>query len=128
MPINQKNKANHHSNQIEQANKNYYILYRAVGAEEFSSIIRTNQFSILEYGLHVKHFGLNYQETLCFANKDFNIDVVAIFEVEVIEKVLLEIADFTHVDPYIFRSGTVEIKFNDLSKFNNAIIRITHKS
>jgi len=103
-------------------------LYRAVGADEFSSIIRTKRFSVLEHGLHVKHFGLNFDETLEFANKDFNVDVVAIFEIEVYYNVLITFADFTHVDPYIFISGTVEISEDNLEMFNNSILKITHKS
>jgi len=103
------------------------FLYRAVGVDEFSSIIRTKEFTVLEHGLHVKYFGLDFDDTLCFADKDFNIDVVAIFEIEVIEEELKKIGDFTHVDPYIFKRGTVEIRADHLTSFNNAILRITHK-
>jgi len=108
--------------------KNVTYLYRAVGADEYSSIISTKRFAVLEHGLHVKHFGLNYEETLAFAEKDFNIDVAAIFEIAVDEGTLKGIGDFTHVDPFIFRSGTVEIRADRLTEFNNAIQEITHKS
>ena len=107
---------------------NVAVLYRAVGVEEYSSIIRTRQFTVLEHGLQVKHFGLNYDETLCFANKDINIEIVAIFEIEVIMETLRKIGVFTHVDPYIFRSGTVDIRADCLNEFNNAILKIFHMS
>ena len=103
-------------------------LYRAVGADEFSSIIKTQQFSVLENGLHVKYFGLSYKDTMDFATKDLNVDVVAIFEVTIDERSLREIGDFTHVDPYIFKNGTVEIRSENLNVFNNEIIYIIHKS
>ena len=102
-------------------------IYRAVGADEYSAIIRTNQFAVLDSGLHVKHFGLNYEETLDFANKDLNVDVVAVFEVSISQEALKIVGDFTHVDPYIFKSGTVEIRADRLTEFNNAILSITHK-
>jgi len=112
----------------EPPNNNKTSLFRAVGADEFSTVIITKQFSVLENGLQVKHFGLDYSETLCFADKDFNIDAVAILEVEINSASLAKIGDFTHVDAYIFRSGTVEIRSDRLTEFNNAILKITHKS
>ena len=106
---------------------NEVCLYRAVGADEYSAIIRTNRFAVLDNGLHVKHFGLSYEETLDFANKDINIDVVAVFEVIIGKEALKIVGDFTHVDPYIFKSGTVEISADHLAGFNNAVLSITHK-
>ena len=103
-------------------------LYRAVGVDEFSSIIRTKQFTVLENGLHIKCFGMDLAETLDFANKDFNVDVVAVFEVTISEDILNRIGDFTHVDPYIFKSGTVEIRVENLDEFNREMLSVIHKS
>ena len=103
-------------------------LYRAVGVDEFSSIIRTKQFTVLENGLHIKCFGMDIAETLDFANRDFNIDVVAIFEVTINESTLKRIGDFTHVDPYIFKSGTVEIRVENLAEFNREMLSVKQKS
>lgn len=128
MPKEKEKTNEHRTEQKELLKSSKTNLYRAVGADEFSSIIRTKQFAVLEHGLQVKHFGLDYSETLCFADKDFNIDVVAILEVEINSALLKELGDFTHVDTFIFRSGTVEIRSDRLSEFNNAILKITHKS
>ena len=38
-----------------------------------------------------------------------------------------EIGDFTHVDPFIFKSGTVIISADDLEFFNNSIQELIHK-
>ena len=102
-------------------------IYRAVGVDEFSSIIRTRQFTVLENGLHVKCFGMDFAETLDFANRDFNVDVVATFEVTINENTLKRIGDFTHVDPYIFKSGTVEIQDVNLTEFNRETLSVIHK-
>ena len=102
-------------------------LFRAVGDTEFYSIMRTKQFSIHPKGAHVKYFGLDYNETLAFADKVTNIDVTAIVEVTVLSEVLDRIGDYTHVDSFIFKSGTVVIQSEDLDEFNRAIQQIMHK-
>jgi len=116
-----------HRNEKKKSQHNKTHIYRAVGADEYKLILRTKQFAVLEHGLQVKHFGLNYLETLDFADKDFNIDVSAILEVEIDSAVLKEIGDFTNVDTYIFRSGTVEISSDRLTEFNEAVLTVTHK-
>ena len=102
-------------------------LYRAVGAEEFYDIIQTKRFSVLPNWVNVKYFGLDFKETLSFANKNINLGIVAIFEVRVPKNILIETGDFTHVDPFIFKSGTVEIPEIYLDKFNNAICELIHR-
>ena len=102
-------------------------LFRAVGDVEFYSIMRTKQFSIHPKGAHVKYFGLDYKETLAFADRVTNIDVTAIIEVAVLRDVLDRIGDFTHVDSFIFKSGTVVIQSEDLDEFNRAIQQIEQK-
>jgi hypothetical protein len=111
----------------EESNCNFISLYRAVGENEFYSVMQTGYFSVLEKGAHVKYFGLNFDETLAFANMIINIEVVAIFEVTVITEVLKKIGDFTNVDIFLFKSGTVEIPAEKLVEFNNAIQEIIHR-
>jgi hypothetical protein len=96
-------------------------LYRAVGLEEYYSIIRTEQFSCHPTGAEVKYFGLDYKETERFANMVINLEVVAVFAVTVLCSVLDQVGDFTEVDPFLFKKGTVEIHYTDLKCFNNAI-------
>ena len=102
-------------------------LYRAVGIEEYYDITRTKKFAVLPNWVNVKYFGLNFEETLLFANKNVNIGIVAIFEVKIAKDVLLKTGDFTRVDTFIFKSGTVEIPGEYLEEFNNAIQELTHK-
>ena len=102
-------------------------LYRAVGVEEFASIIELSKFTIPDCGVGVKYFGLNFEETLVFANDNFNNGIIAIFEATIAKNILEEIGDFTHVDRFIFKSGTVIISAEDLEVFNNSIQEIIHK-
>ena len=103
------------------------LLYRAVDDSEFYIIMQTERFSCLPGGVGLKYFGKNFDDTLRFANKVLNRNIVAVVEVEVLRKVVMKIGDFIDVDPYIFRCGTVEIWETDLDEFNNSIIRIVHK-
>ena len=102
-------------------------LYRAMGASEFEEVMITKQFSLLKNKAEVKYFGFDFEETLQFANKAFNVDLVAVVEVSISETILDEIGDFTQVDPYLFKCGTVEIQPQRLDEFNRAIINIIHK-
>ncbi|MCL2099656.1 MAG: hypothetical protein FWH24_04385 [Oscillospiraceae bacterium] len=110
----------------ENYSKNFISLFRAVGADEFKSIIQTKKFSFLPKGVDVKYFGVNLSETLDFANEIMNIALVAVIEVVMIDSVIERIGDFTNVDPYIFKSGTVEIHSEYLDEFNNNIVRVNH--
>jgi len=102
-------------------------LYRAMGAEEFESVIITRQFTLHKNKAEVKYFGLDFDETLSFADKAFNMDLVAVIEVNIYKSVLDKIGDFTQVDPFLFKCGTVEIQPENLDEFNSAIIKITHR-
>jgi hypothetical protein len=102
-------------------------LYRAMGAGEFENVMLTKQFSLLKNKAEVKYFGFDFDETLRFADKAFNMDLVAVVEVKISKVVLGKIGDFTHVDPFLFKSGTVEIQPENLDEFNRAIVMITHK-
>lgn len=101
------------------------ILYRAVGLEEYYSIIRTNKFSCHPLGAEIKYFGLDLKETKRFADMIINLGVVAVFAVTVRNEILEQIGDFTIVDPFLFKKGTIEIHTTDLDKFNNALGSIT---
>ena len=72
-----------------------------------------------------KQFGLSFEETLEFAEKYS--DIRAIIEVKVPKDMLDELADFTQVDSFIFKSGTITIQADKLDEFNNIIKEITHK-
>ena len=103
------------------------FLYRAVNDREFYQIMKTSCFSCLPGGVDVKYFGKDFHDTLRFANKIINKNVVAIIEVEVFADIVEEVGDFVHVDPFLFTHGTVEIWERDLCKFNNSIVSIKHK-
>jgi hypothetical protein len=102
------------------------IIYRAVGGDEYRSVLENNCFSLISGGVGIKYFGLNLQETIVFAGKDLNVDVVAILEVVINRNILNKIGDFTSVDTYIFKSGTVEIAACNLQEFNESICEINH--
>jgi len=101
-------------------------LFRAVGNAEFAKILSTKKFSLRPNGLEAKYFGMNFNETLDFVNKVFNVHVVAIVEVIADRQTVEAIGDFTMVDTTVFKSGTVEIAKVDLDRFNNSIIEIKH--
>ena len=109
-------------------NNNVVHLFRAVGAEEFYSIMRLNRFTIPPYiSANVKYFGVDFDETLTFANRKQFVDIIAVFEVEVLYDKLMQIGDFTHIDAFLFKKGTVIIHSEHLDFFNNAIMHINHK-
>jgi hypothetical protein len=102
-------------------------LFRAMGDAEFESVMSTKVFTLSKGKAEVKYFGLDFDETLSFANKAFNLDLVCVLEVCVKKSVLDKIGDYTHVDPFLFKCGTVEIQPEDLAEFNGAIITIIHR-
>ena len=102
----------------------FTFLYRAVGLEEYYSVIQTNIFTCHPSGAEVKYFGLDSRETEKFANLIINIDVVAVFEILISNTTLNQIGDFTNVDQFLFTKGTVMIHKADLSNFNKTIISI----
>jgi len=106
---------------------NTVSLFRAMGEAEFESVMSTKIFSLIKGKAEVKYFGLDFDETLSFADKAFNLDLVCVLEVCVKKTVLDMIGDFTHVDPFLFKCGTVEIQPEDLEEFNRAITKIVHR-
>ena len=101
-------------------------LFRAVGYAEFNSIMKTGLFTLRPNGLESKYYGMDFEETLDFANKVFNVHVTAIIEAVVYENVLQRIGDFTSVDSSVFKSGTVAIHKEYLKEFNKAVLEIKH--
>jgi len=107
--------------------KDTMFLYRAMSDIEFFKVIQSKRFACLPGGVGVKYFGLNFQDTLNFADMVINKNIVAIVEVEVSCEIVNKIGDFVNVDPFLFKHGTVEIWETDLNKFNDAIVSVTHK-
>ena len=107
----------------------YTKLYRAVGVEEYLSIVRNKCFTIHPDGLgaEVKYFGNDFDETLKFVNSALGKSYVAIFEVSIQKSIVNAIDDKTPVDATIFKSGTVVIQSGDLDFFNKNIHCILHK-
>jgi hypothetical protein len=102
-------------------------IYRAVGQEECYSIIQTGLFSLSDASAGVKYFGLDFSETVDFSCRDINRHVFAVMEVIISKSVLHDIGDFTYVDTFIFKTGTVIIHEEDLDKFNCSVIKIIQK-
>ena len=97
-------------------------LYRAVSSDELYSIMQLNQFTLSPMNTgNVKYFGVDLNETVAFANISNLIDLVAVFEIGILLETLLTIGDFTHVDTFIFKKGTVIIQKENLKYFNKAI-------
>ena len=108
-------------------NEKLIKLFRAVGIEEYYSIMRTKKFTCHPEGAEIKYFGLDFEETLAFANEIINIELIAVIEACVLYNTLNQIGDFTYVDPFLFKKGTVEVQRIHLDEFNNAIKYIIHK-
>jgi hypothetical protein len=87
--------------------------------------MKTGEFSVIPNGLQAKQFGLSFEETLKFADKYS--DIGAIIEVKVPTSALNKIGDFTQVDKFIFKNGTVTIQADKLGEFNKIIQELIHK-
>ncbi|QSX06733.1 hypothetical protein JYG23_04615 [Sedimentibacter sp. zth1] len=100
-------------------------MYRAVGPDEFYKVMETGTFNVIPNGMQAKQFGMSFEETLQFAEKYS--DISAIIEVKVPTNMLDKVGDFTQVDGFIFKNGTITIQADKLEEFNNIIQEITHK-
>lgn len=96
----------------------------AVGPDEFYDVMKTSKFNVIPNRLQAKQYGLSFEETLKFADKYSNIG--AIIEAKVPTSVLSKIGDFTQVDKFIFKSGTVTIHADKLGEFNKIIQELIH--
>jgi hypothetical protein len=99
-------------------------LYRAVGPNEFYDLFDVMQFRTVGKSLDAKQFGLDFDETLKFA--DWTPNAAAIIEVQIPESILKDIGDFTPVDPHIFKNGNVTIPGNQLDTFKKHITDLFH--
>lgn len=118
-------KANKTIKEISENGENLTSLYRAVGPDKFYDVMKTGEFSVIPNGLQAKQFGLSFEETLKFAEKYS--DIGAVIEVKLPTDVLNKLGDFTQVDKFIFKNGTVTINADKLGEFNKAIKEIIHK-
>ena len=100
-------------------------MYRAIGLEEYNSLRDIKKFEV-EPGVSasVKYFGVSRKETEKFASLAYNVHVVSVVRVLVKKKELLEFADFTPLDEFLFKAGTVTIDEADLNKLNKSIVRL----
>jgi hypothetical protein len=100
-------------------------LYRAIGIDEYYALRDSKRFEVAEgISADVKYFGVSRKETEAFADLAYNIHAVSIVRVLVKKEELAGFADFTHLDEFLFRAGTVTIYGADLNKLNKIIMRL----
>jgi len=100
-------------------------LYRAVSPDEYYDLMNTNVISTIEQGMDAKQFGLNFDETLAYADK-FS-DYAAIVEIKVPKSTVDVLNDVAaNIDTTIFKKGVVTIQPDDFAEFNKSIIDIIH--
>ena len=95
-------------------------LYRAVSEKELQDIHKTGKFSTVPGAMEYKQFGRSLLETKSF--RDAINPAGHIVGVTIQKDTLDRIGDFTPVDTFNFRSGTVSIHESDLEEFNASII------
>jgi|GEM_PF-547425 len=101
-------------------------LYRAVGPDEFHSVMQEGKFLFPPNGSEMKQFGFSLDEVLKFSN--FQTDYAAILRVDIPTKSLSKFnVSQGQIDPFIFRSGVVTVEGQGaLNAFNGAIRSISH--
>ena len=100
-------------------------LYRAIGSEEYYSLKDSGKFDVVEgVSANVKYFGVSRKETEAFADLAYNIHAVSVVMALVKKKELKKFADFTPLDEFLFKAGTVTIHEGDLNKLNEIVVRI----
>jgi uncharacterized protein RhaS with RHS repeats len=113
-----KRTATDYNNELEE--KETVNLYRSVSKKELDQLQETGKFQTVYGGMEFKQFGKSLQETKAF--RDTMDPANHIVGVTVDKDRLDRIGDFTPVDAFNFRSGTVSIHENDLDAFNASII------
>jgi len=100
------------------------VWFRAVGVEEFLSLMDTKKFSTREVSSSMKQFGLSLEETIKYADKKINKEYVSILKIT-LKVEALDLQDYeAKPDPFIFKSGTVTIQKENLEKLNDYILSI----
>jgi len=99
-------------------------IYRAVGPQEYYSVLDSGKFSKIPQALQAKQFGVDLQDTINFAERYS--DIAAVLEVKIPKTILDKVGDFTHVDTRIFKNGTISIQPYNLDEFNKYIKEILH--
>ncbi|MBI7130104.1 Rhs family-like protein [Pseudomonas aeruginosa] len=101
-------------------------LYRAVGPEEFYSIMDSGKFSLRYEGNEMKQFGMNLNEVLTYANTNFDYSAVV---KAVVDKSALKGFEVTHgqIDSFIFKSGVVTVKEGGMELLNRSVRSIHHE-
>ena len=103
------------------------LWYRTVGVSEYQSIMNTNAFSNTANSTSVKYFGLSAEETEKYANK--YPEYVAVFKVTVTKDFhdyIVNVKGTTHVDAFLFKSGTIVVEPEDISALNRNVVAIEH--
>jgi hypothetical protein len=115
------------SRSTSKSNKDDVVeIYRAVGPNEYADIVATNRFRASGRGsLDAKQFGISLIETKLFSSSAFNrakdMHVVA---AKIRRSDLNRLADFTRVDEFMFKGGTVTIQPENLDDFNSSLLGI----
>ncbi|WP_088502574.1 beta strand repeat-containing protein [Burkholderia ubonensis] len=100
-------------------------LYRAVSPEEYSSIMKTGQFSFGPAGSEMKQFAFKLDEAINYAN--FQSDYAAIVRAEIPTSLLGSFSVSNAIDPFIFKSGVLTVSGDyGMKLFNSVVKRIGH--
>ena len=98
--------------------KNTTALYRAVNADELTSIKSSGTFSLKAGAMESKQFGLVLQEVKNYANLPLNKGAyVAIVKIRVPNSVLSQFTK-TATDTFVFKSGVITVAGNQLDLLN----------
>ncbi|AEV68704.1 transglutaminase-like domain-containing protein [Acetivibrio clariflavus] len=101
----------------------YVDLYRAVGPDEFYDIINTNRFNVVEHAYSGKQFGFSFDEILELT--DSLPESAAIFKARIPKDVFVKL-DFTPLDTFTLKSGSLTVPGDLLEIFNNNLIDLQH--
>ncbi|WP_321818800.1 MULTISPECIES: DUF637 domain-containing protein, partial [unclassified Paraburkholderia] len=110
---------------VSAPNSGITTIYRAMGPEEFSSVMSSGQFSFVLGNNEMKQFGFNLNEVLTYAN--FESDYAAIVSADIPTSVLGNFSFSNTIDPFIFKSGVLSVERKPaLSLLNSVVTNIKH--
>lgn len=94
-------------------------LFRAVDADELSSIKSSGKFSLKQGGLESKQFGVNLKETRLYAGAKINQgQYSAIVKIRVPNNVVKQFEMMDTIDSLFFKSGVVTVSYDQISLLN----------